>query len=697
MKDVAEKRAELVCWKNFKISGGFWEERQRQNREVTLPTIYEFFKDTGRMDCMKGLYTPDPTGKDVLLDRANGKEEGIFLPGGEIISFQLSQLNGEELEITPGLVPRPHPYWDSDVAKWIEGASYGLFHEANPEVEAVIDRIIEDYEKLQQEDGYVNTYFTFVEPGKRFTNIHEKHELYCAGHMTEAAVAYYEATGKDRYLKLMCRYIDYIDRVIGPEEGKLHAYPGHQELELALIKLYKVTGEKRYLRLAEYFINERGKQPYYFDIECAREGRNPNRPSGKGFGRRDEIPKWPYAHFQAHLPVRQQKEAVGHAVRLMYQCCGMADVAAYTEDESLKKACDDLWNNITLEKMYVTGGIGAESYGERFSFSYQLPNEQAYNETCAAIGLAMWAARMLQLENHRKYADILERALYNGVISGVSRDGKKFFYANHLECMPAVYEDRVERQTRMFPVRQGDFPVSCCPPNLARFTESITGYAMTQKGTTLYLHLYMDMEGTIQVAGQEVGVVLHTAYPYDGKILLQITPQEEEVSLTLALRIPQWSHGYEVKCNGQILSCQMEQDGYVYLDRSWTSGDQIELELDMRPLLLEANPKVRMDCGKVAVQCGPFIYCLEEEDNGTELFDICLDADSKMEMSFDPQLLGGIPCILIQAKRRAKEKWQGALYREAGSSYESCTVKAIPYYLWSNRRIGEMAVWLCCR
>ncbi|MCI8416262.1 MAG: glycoside hydrolase family 127 protein [Lachnospiraceae bacterium] len=694
MEDMWKKRTERISWRDFRIMEGFWKKRQERNRQVTLPTIYEFFQDTGRMDSMKGLYKPDPTGKDILRDRANGKEEGVFLPGGEIISFQLSELNGEELEMDPNLVPRPHPYWDSDVAKWIEGASYALLHEPNPEVEKQIDKIVEAYEKLQGEDGYVNTYFTFVEPGKRFTNIHEKHELYCAGHMTEAAVAYYESTGKDRYLKLMCRYIDYIDRVIGPEEGKLHAYPGHQELELALVKLYEVTKEPRYLRLAEYFINERGKQPYYFDIECAREGRNPNQPTGKGFGLRDGMPQGPFAHFQAHLPVREQKDAAGHAVRLMYQCCAMADVAARTGDESLKKACRDLWDNVTLEKMYITGGVGAEAHGERFSFSYQLPNEQAYNETCAAIGLAMWAARMLQLENHRKYGDVLERALYNGIISGVSQDGKNFFYANHLECMPAVYEDRVERQTRMFPVRQGDFPVSCCPPNLARFTESITGYAMTQREDTLFLHLYLDMEGKISVRGQQVGLRVQTLYPDEGNVFLRVTPEEKEVRFTLALRIPQWCQGVKITICGEKISTQVAEDGYVYLDRSWKQGEELGLFLEMRPFLLEANPRVRMDCGKVSIQCGPFIYCLEEADNGTELFDICLDADTRLERLYDPELLGGTSCIVAKAKRRVREDWQGCLYRQAGSRYQDCDIRAIPYYLWSNRRIGEMVVWI---
>lgn len=685
---------EMVSWKDCLVTGGFWQKRQVVNETVTLPAVYEFFRRSGRMDCMKGLYKPSADGRDILRDRANGKEEGVFLPGGKVILYSLAQLLGEtEAEPEDNRAPRPHQYWDSDVAKWIEGAAYALRHRPNPATEKIIDDIVDAYEKIQGEDGYLNTYFTFVEPGKRFTNLQEKHELYCAGHMLEAAIAYYEATGKEKYLQLMIRYIDYIDSVIGPEEGKIHGYPGHQELELALIRLYRLAGNEKYLRLARYFLDERGKQPLFFDEECRRENRNPNLPTGKGFGTRNGMPDGPYAHFQSHLPVREQKEAVGHAVRLMYQCIAMTDAAVESGDAELLQAAETLWNNVTLEKMYITGGVGAESHGERFAFSYHLPNESSYNETCAAIGLAMWAARMLQTAADIRYSDVLERVVYNGVISGLSLSGDSYFYANHLQCMPAVYENRIERQTRMFPVRQADFPVSCCPANLTRFTESVGGYAMTRNEGAVYVHLYMDSETTVRMDGQEITLIERTAYPWEEKIVFRIQ-SKESCAFTLGLRIPGWCREYTLTVNGKRLEGVETEKGYVRLYRDWRPDDTVELVLFMQPTLMEANPNVRMDCGRAAIQCGPFVYCLEEEDNGKNLFDITIGGDVIIEKHYDPNLLGGTTYLTANAWRRKMDRWQGALYKPLGSGYEPCRIKAIPYYLWSNRRIGEMIVWL---
>ncbi len=685
-----------ISWKDSVVTNGFWKRQQTLCARVGIPKIYQFFKDSGRMDSMRGLYVASPDGRDELLDRANGKEEGAFLEDGTIILYSLAQLQGEQMEIDPDRAPRPHQYWDSDVAKIIESEAYVLLGQRDPEAEAVIDDIVDAYEKIQEPDGYLNTYFTFVEPGKRFTNLQEKHELYCAGHMLEAAIAYFEATDKRKYLDMMIRYIDLIDATFGPEEGKLHGYPGHEEIELALMKLYRLTGEKRYFHLARYFIEERGQDPLYFDVESAREHRNPNIPKGKGFNVRNGFSQGPYAELQSHLPVKEQKEATGHAVRLMYLCCGLTDVAAESGDESLIRAARDLWENVTRKKMYITGGIGQDAHGERFAFEYHLPNEESYNETCAAVGFAMWASRMLQLKADSEYSDVLERIVYNGFLSGMSLDGKSYFYANHLQCMPQMYVDRVERQTRMFPTRQSDFPVCCCPPNIMRFIESVSGYALTQSEDTVYVHLYMGSDTRLQIHGQEVVLSQTTEYPLEETVTFKVRTSQP-AAFRLGLHIPGWCRNWSVRVNRQDMDAGKLKDGYLILDRTWKDGDCVELTLLMTPFLIEASPHVRMDCGRVAIQCGPFMYCLEEADNGKDLSDITIGSDVQFEKHFDPGLLGGTPVLTANAWRRRPEEWKDTLYKVLGSGYEKIRITAIPYYLWSNRRIGEMIMWIRCR
>jgi DUF1680 family protein len=692
--DKSLKKLRNLSWIDVTVKGGFWAERQKINRQVTLPAEYRQCKKTGRIDSVKGLYKPGESDLDKLLDRANGAELGIYLPGGKIIPTSLAELENVKLQENAGRVLRPHHYWDSDNAKWIEAMAYSFKYERNPDMEKIIDEMIGGYEKIQQKDGYLNTFFIFVEPEKRWTDVTMMHELYCAGHLIEAAAAYYEGTGKRKFLDILCRYADHIDTVFGPEENKLHGYPGHQEIELALIKLYRITGNEKYLKLSKYFIDQRGTQPLFFDEEAKKTGRDPNRRFGKGFDTRDSLPAGPYAQKQAHLPVREQKSAQGHAVRMMYQLCGMADVAVETGDRELWEACETLWDNVTLKKMYITGGVGSESHGERFAFEYHLPNESAYNETCAAIGLVMWASRMLQGGADRKYADVMERALYNGVISGVSLEGDKFFYANHLASHPKVYEDRVERQTRMFPVRQSWFPVSCCPPNLARLIESVGAYACSKTEDSIYVHLYLESGISAELGGRKVQIEEHTAYPWDETVRFTVNPEGGELDFSLMLRIPEWCREPRLKAPGGSLSTGALERGYVRIKRTWRAGDEVELTLPMVPFLLEAHPLVREDCGKAAIQCGPFMYCLEEADNGANLFDITLDENTRLSPRFESGLFGGIRIVTGNAKRRRLKDWEQALYRPAGSVYEDCEIKAIPYYLWSNRSPGEMVLWI---
>jgi uncharacterized protein len=497
-------------------------------------------------------------------------------------------------------------FQDSDVAKWLEAVAYSLETGPNPELEEIADSVIALIGRAQQEDGYLDTYFIIKEPEKRWTNLRDWHELYCAGHMIEAAVAYYEATGKRELLDIMCRYADYIDSIFGPEEGKLRGYPGHQEIELALLRLYRATGNERYLNLSQFFINERGQSPHYFDIEKEKRG------DDRKFFYKDRYGE--YSYNQSHMPVREQEEAVGHAVRAMYMYTAMADLAKETNDASLKKACERLWNNVTQRQMYITGGIGSTHHGEAFSFDYDLPNDTCYTETCASIGFVFWANRMLELEKDGQYADFMERALYNGTISGMDLDGKKFFYVNPLEVHPKTSENRRDI-AHVKSERQKWFTCACCPPNLSRLIASIGHYIYSNSDKEIFINLYVGSEATFEMAGRTVRINQESNYPWDGEIKLSVS-LDEATDFTLATRIPGWTKGAILKVNGEIVDLdECTKKGYAYINRLWNDGDEVDLILPMVPEKMKANPKVRANVGKVAIQRGPIVYCLEEVDN----------------------------------------------------------------------------------
>jgi len=618
------------------VDDDFWTPRIKTNRDVTLPIEHGQCKKTGRLDAWK-------------------------------------------LDWKPGKKNMPHEFWDSDVAKWIEAAAYSLALFPDKNLEGKVDRVIDMIAGAQQKDGYLNIYFTVCEPEKRWRNLRDMHELYCAGHLMEAAVAWLEATGKRTFLDVMRRYADYIDSVFGSEKGKMRGYPGHQEIELSLVKLYRVTGEKRYLRLAKFFIDERGKCPHYFDKEA----------KARGEGRKS-YEYGNYDYLQAHLPVREQATAEGHAVRAVYLYSAMADVAMETGDAKLFGACRRLWENVTQKRMYIHGGIGSTRFGERFTFDYDLPNEEVYAETCAAIGLVFWAHRMSQADPDSRYADVMERALYNGTISGVSLDGKRFFYDNYLAVKPQALPFRGQKPS----VRQEWFGCACCPPNIARLLASFGQYIYSQNSREVYVHLYVGGSAKIDVAGQKVTLTQKTGYPWKDKIVLSVKP-DRNAEFTLALRIPRWCRDPRLKVNGKFLRVAgLVKKGYAKIKRLWKSGDKVELTLPMQVEQIEAHPGVREDCGKVALRRGPVVYCLEQIDNGADLADIRLERESKLTARFDPKLLGGVVVITGKAKRRNSADWRGDLYRPVGSKTKTVNIKAVPYCTWENRKSGEMIVWI---
>lgn len=640
LNDKVEGAAPSFCMRNFKIAGKMNREKMEQGEKYEAPS-YTF------------------RGFEALPEDPEHLEDKFY-----------------------GFV-----FQDSDFSKWIEAVGYSLTQHPDASLEKVADEAIEIVCAAQQEDGYLDTYYIINGRDKTFSDLRDHHELYCFGHMAEGAVAYYQATGKDRLLKAVERFADYIYDYFGAEEGKCKGYPGHEIAEMALVRLYEVTGKKKYLELAQFFIDERGKRPYYFDKE---------HPEAIQKGKEGELR---YQYNQAHLPVREQEEAVGHAVRGVYLYSGMADVARLSGEESLLNACKKLWDSIVNEKLYITGGIGGTHIGEAFSYPYDLPNDTAYAETCASIGLVFFARRMLEMEPDSRYADVMERALYNGVLSGMALDGKSFFYVNPLEVNPtACHQD--ERKFHVKPVRQKWFGCACCPPNLARLISSIGSYAYTESEDTLFVHLYMGSKLEKQIADKKADVCVEADFPWNGDVKIQVRAQD--TGFVLALRIPDWCENYTIKgCEEH----QMEKKkGYLYIRKEWQEEETIELSFPMEVKLMEADDKVREDIGKVAVVRGPVVYCMEEADNGKDLHLCILKADGCRQEQ--EENICGIPVKTVICSGFRQKEWEKpdavskkesmstALYRQFVPTHKEKTqLKYIPYYMWANRMENEMQVF----
>jgi hypothetical protein len=607
------------------LTDDFWAPRLRANRERTIPIEYQQCRDTGRID-----------------------------------AFRLNWKEGDQ--------PIPHIFWDSDVAKWIEAAAYSLATHPDPQLDALLDEVIALIASAQQPDGYLNTHFTVVEPDKRWTNLRDQHELYCAGHLIEAAVAHFQATGKRALLDVLCRYADYISTVFGAGPGQKRGYPGHEEIELALVKLYRATGQRRYLDLAQYFIDERGQPPYYYDEEARARGDDPRAYRFKT-----------YAYQQAHIPVREQKEVTGHSVRAMYLYSAMADLAGENGDPSLLAACEALWHHLCAHNLYLTGGLGASGSNEGFTFNYDLPNETAYAETCAAIGLVFWNHRLLQLHCDGRYADVMERALYNGVLSGVSLDGERFFYENPLASLGQHH-------------RQAWFDCACCPPNLARLLASLGHYIYAQNDDAIAVHLYVQGQCETMMNGRPITLRQQTRYPWEGTVKVSLT-LEQPTPFELRLRQPGWCASAQVSLNGAVIHPPTER-GYWVIQRQWSTSDEVTLTLDMPITRVYAHPDVRENAGKVALQRGPLVYCLEQGDHADPLHRLALPRTAELTADFNPNLLDGVVIITGDALATVDDEWADTLYRPQPARTEPTLLTAIPYYAWDNRAPGPMRVWL---
>jgi len=575
-------------------------------------------------------------------------------------------------------------FQDTDLAKWIEAAAYSLEIRPDAELEKLVDWSVDLVEKAQGEDGYINTYYTIVEPDGRWKNLMEGHELYTAGHFIEAAVAYYNATGKDKLLKIMCRFADYICQVFGEGKDQLKGYPGHPEIELALVKLYHTTGTKKYLELAKFFVDKRGCPPDYFKQEL--EQRN-------GRFIFPEMELFDEKYFVSHKPIREQTTAEGHAVRNVYLYSAVADLAYEYQDQELLAACKANYENIVGRRMYVTGSIGSAELGERFTCDFDLPNHSNYSETCASIGLALFCKRMLEIEKDAKYADVMERTLYNSVLSGISLEGDRFFYVNPLEVIPEVVENNPNLR-HVKAERQGWFGVACCPPNIIRTLASLGQYIYSVGEDELYVNLFISNTTSCKVGNRNVNISVKSRYPYESSVNLSIESDSSE-EFCVAIRMPA---GCKVR-SAVVAGTQLDvtaniEKGYLRLNRCWKGSTQISIEFDMPARLVVADTRVNADMGKAALVKGPLVYCLEEIDNGKYLFTNQLHLSTKFEEKFEEDLLGGTLAIYTDGEKIVSNNVKNELYHSDGVKKVPARLKFIPYSLWNNRGKGEMLVWI---
>ena len=638
------KQQRQIDVKHFESTQGFIYRYQKLIKEVVIPYQYA-----------------------VLHDQVEGVEKSHVVANFENAA---KAVRGEDIgDGFYGMV-----FQDSDAAKWLEAVAYSLVNFPDADLEAKADSLIEKIEAAQDTDGYLNTYYTIKDKDKRWTNLLEGHELYCSGHMMEAAVAYYEATGKDKLLRVMQKNAAHIYQhfVTEGHEG----YPGHPEVELALLRLYHATGDEKCLTLAKHFIDVRGVNNRFYEDEIARRdwcvwGNDASN----------------YDYQQSGKPVREQRDATGHSVRAVYLYTGMADLAAGTEDQELLNACRQLFESIADRRMYVTGGIGSTVEGEAFTVDYDLPNDTAYAETCASIGLMFFASKMLEAEVDSKYADVMERAFYNTVLAGMQLDGKRFFYVNPLEVLPGI-SGEIKTHRHDLPQRPGWYACACCPPNVARCIASLGKYAYGENERTAFVHLFV--EGRITF---ENGMVLEckTGYPYEFKVEYKVTKGSGE----MAVRRPDWSSSYRILVNGTKAAAE-EKNGYYYL-KDLKAGDKVEIFLDDEIKKLYASTKIASDTGYVTLQRGPLVYCVEGTDNEMDVLSLSYAENGSMKAEvYEPALLGGTVRITADGYRTHEGRSLSSTgnYSMIKPEKKPCRITAIPYYTWGNRGLNQMRVWL---
>lgn len=637
------------------ISGGFWSKKRSIVSEISIPYQWK-----------------------VLGDQIDGAPPSYALQNLRIAS-------GECTGTVQGF-----SFQDTDVAKWLEAASYSLCFNANTQLEVWMQEAIRLIGAAQRDDGYINSHFLSKEQqemqgiphseikDRRWEDLKWGHELYTAGHLIEAGTAHYAATGKKDLLAVVSRLADCLVQTFGKEDGKKHLCCGHPEIELALFRLFEATGNESYKDLALYFLDIRGTEPAFFGMTDSEKN--------------DEMRKWLDAdYFVAHEPVRKMRTAAGHAVRAVYLYEAMADAVYYTGDEQMKEALFCLWDNIVSKQMYITGGIGSQGHGERFTIDYDLPNGAAYTETCASIGLFFLASKMFRLHKSSVYADIAERVLYNGLLSGISLDGTRYFYVNPLEVIPETAE---ARQDHMWVKKQRVpwFGCACCPPNIARLITSIDRYLYAKTENAVYFQHYAESELLLEEKQFSIGLKQKTRYPWEGDIFVSVDSCSGD-PVSLYFRKPSWADSFSININSKPVENPPVEEGYIRLEHDWKKDDAIHLSFPMPVKFMYANSRVQENSGKAALQRGPLLFCAESIDNGNTLSAVILDPEEAI--SAEKAVIDGCESLVLKTKAfRDKPFAEGNLYSQTAPEREKITLTAIPYHKWGNRGECEMRVWM---
>jgi len=647
---------------NIKITTPFWLNYFKLIKNEMLPYQWAVLNDTA----------------DIVIEK---ERDAAYIPSQKSHAI-------ENFKIAAGLKTGHHygmVFQDSDVYKWLEAAAYCLKRFPDKEVQKITDDLINLIGKAQESNGYLNTYFTIEAPTRKFKRLYQSHELYCAGHFIEAAVAYYEAVNNKHALNIACKLADHLCHTFGNAPNQIHDYDGHEEIEIGLLRLYKITKNKNYLNLAHFFLYERGKDPEFFHKQVSADPDKSVLIEG--------MDNFKASYYQNHKPILEQTTAEGHAVRVTYMCTAMAMLANEADDTAILEAAKKLWQNITQKRMYITGGIGSTVIGEAFTTDYDLPNDSMYCETCASIGLMFFAGNMLKNDINSHYGNIMEKALYNTVIGGMALDGKHFFYVNPLEVNPAICHTNPSK-SHVKTTRPAWFGCACCPPNIARLIASLDSYIYTIKNNIIYCNLYLANCCTLSVNGKNIAFTEETNYPWDGNINFTINTARQ---FGLGLRIPDWCESFTLKLNDKNLLYNIK-NGFIIIDRNWSVNDQIELILSMPVQIYTSHPSIIADSGKLAIQRGPLMYCLEGVDNGSNLHLLYLSKNAIFTEQQKNSALGNIITLETTAQKLCSDfNWHNHLYynaRHIKNKFIPQKIQLIPYYTWGNRGENEMRLWL---